>query len=259
MTQHSAPAVSETDLHAYADDQLPRERRAAVEAWLATHPEDASRVAAWQEQAEDLRAHFAPALDEPVPQAMAALFSARRERDRMFRRAMQAAAILLIAVAGAGAGWWGRGYIAPPQLAALPQEAARAHLVYTREVLHPVEVTASEEQHLVAWLSKRLGTAIKVPSLGSEGYHLIGGRLLPAATAEGTAAQFMYETRQGQRLTLYVRAGETGNDTSFRFAAEGQAAAFYWVDHGFGYALTGETGRDALLPVARTIYEQLTR
>lgn len=259
MTQQSASPVSETDLHAYVDDQLAPERRADVEAWLATHPEDAARVSAWQAQADDLRAHFSPQLSEPVPLAMAALFRARQRRDHVFRRAMAAAAILLLALGGAGAGWWARGYVSAPQLAALPQEAARAHLVYSREVLHPVEVGASEEQHLVAWLSKRLGTSLKAPSLNAEGYHLIGGRLLPSATPEGTAAQFMYETRQGQRLTLYIRSGESGEDTSFRFAAEGQAAAFYWVDQGFGYALTGEAGREALLPVARVIYEQLTR
>ncbi len=259
MTQQSVSPVSETDLHAYVDGRLAPGRRAEIENWLAEHPEDAARVSAWQRQAGDLRAHFAPELDEPVPPAMTALFLAPQKRDRVFRRALAAAAVLLVALAGAGAGWWARGYVVTPQLAALPQEAARAHLVYSREVLHPVEVTAGEEQHLVAWLSKRLGTSIKAPSLSAQGYRLVGGRLLPATTPEGTAAQFMYETRQGQRLTLYIRAGESGEDTAFRFAAEGRAAAFYWVDQGFGYALTGEVGRDALLPVARVIYEQLTR
>lgn len=259
MTRNSASPVSETDLHAYVDDRLPPERRADVEAWLVAHPEEAARVSAWQRQADELRAHYEPELAMPVPAAMTALFDGRQRRDALLRRVTQVAAMLLIAILGAGAGWWGRGYVAPPRIPALPQEAARAHLVYTREVLHPVEVTAAEEQHLVAWLSKRLGTAIRVPSLAAEGYSLVGGRLLPAATSGGTAAQFMYETRQGQRLTLYVRSGESGSDTSFRFASEGQAAAFYWVDGGFGYALTGEAGREALLPVARVVYEQLTQ
>lgn len=259
MTRNSASPVSEADLHAYVDDRLAPERRADVEAWLVTHPDEAARVSAWQRQTEELHAQYEPELDMPVPAVMAALFDGRQRHDFMLRRVMQVAAVLLVAVIGAGVGWWGRGYVAPPRIAALPQEAARAHLVYSREVLHPVEVTAAEEQHLVAWLSKRLGTTIRVPSLAAEGYSLVGGRLLPAATAGGAAAQFMYETRQGQRLTLYVRSGESGDDTSFRFASEGQAAAFYWVDGGFGYALTGETGREALLPVARAVYEQLTQ
>lgn len=256
MTLDPARPVTEAELHAYVDDRLVPEDRARIEAHLVTHPDDAARVAAWQQQADDLRAHFAPQLDAPVPAAMAALFARQQRSAQAFRRL---AAMLLIAVIGAAAGWWGRGALTPPpQSASLAAEAARAHLVYSREVLHPVEVPAAEEKHLLAWLSKRLGTSLRVPSLAAQGYTLIGGRLLPASTSDGTAAQFMYENRLGQRLTLYVRAGDEGDDTSFRFAGEGSAAAFYWRDGGFGYALTGESGREALLPVARAVYEQLT-
>ncbi|MEK9969660.1 MAG: anti-sigma factor [Ferrovibrio sp.] len=258
MNGRPAAAITDSDLVAYVDDRLPPERRADVEAHLALHAEDAARVTAWQQQADDLRAHFAPDLDEPVPAAMMAVFAA--QRPSLLKPAMRIAAVLALVVFGVGAGWYGRGLVAPAAVvAALPQEAARAHLVYSREVLHPVEVTAREEQHLVTWLSKRLGTALKVPSLSAQGFGLVGGRLLPASSGNNTAAQFMYENRQGQRLTLYVRTGEGGDDTSFRFAGEGRAVAFYWVEDGFGYALTGEAGREALLPVARSVYEQLTR
>lgn len=262
MTGGTASPVHEADLHAYVDDRLSAEERVRVEAHLVTHPEDAARVAAWQRQTEDLRGHFAGSLDESVPAAMAAVFARPQPGAAFLRGAMRVAAVLLVAAVGAGAGWWGRGYLMPQQLAivaALPQEAARAHLVYSSEVLHPVEVPAKEEKHLVAWLSKRLGKPLQVPSLTGQGYALVGGRLLPAASDNTAAAQFMYENSAGQRLTLYVRAGEPAGDTSFRFASEGRAAAFYWVDDGFGYALTGEAGRAALLPLARVVYEQLTR
>src|SRR3546814_16862359 len=92
VTQHSTSPVSETDLHAYVDDRLSPDRRADVAAWLAANPDDAMRVAAWQQQAEDLRAHFAPDLSTPVPPAMTALFSAGPRRQHVFRHALQAAA-----------------------------------------------------------------------------------------------------------------------------------------------------------------------
>ena len=260
MTGDSAKAISEADLQAYVDGRLSPGRRADIEAYLIRHPDDAARVTAWQQQADALRAHFAPALDAPVPPALAVLLAAPPRLGASLHIALRVAAVLLVALLSGAGGWWGRGYLAAPvQVAGLPQEAARAHLVYSREVLHPVEVPAREEQHLVAWLSKRVGTALKVPSLAPQGYTLVGGRLLPAASGNNAAAQFMYENRQGHRLTLYVRSGEGGSDTSFRFAGEGNAAAFYWVDGGYGYALTGEAGREALLPVARAVYEQLTR
>ena len=44
--------ISEDELHAYVDGELPAERRGAVEAWLASHPDDAARVAAWRKHAE---------------------------------------------------------------------------------------------------------------------------------------------------------------------------------------------------------------
>lgn len=258
MTGRAAAAITEADLVAYVDGRLPTERRADVEAYLALNSEDAARVVAWQQQADDLRAHFADDLNDPVPAEMAALFAA--QRPSVLGPMLRMAAVLALVLLGAGAGWYGRGALAPAAVvAALPQEATRAHLVYSREVLHPVEVTAKEEQHLVTWLSKRLGTALKVPSLSGQGFGLVGGRLLPASSGNHAAAQFMYENRQGQRLTLYVRSGEGGGDTSFRFTGEGNAVAFYWVEDGFGYALTGETGRETLLPAARAVYEQLTR
>lgn len=262
MTGESVSPVHDADLHAYVDDRLSAADRARVEAHLVTHPEDAARVAAWQRQSGELRSYFAGDPGGPVPVAMAALFARPDTGAMLLRSALRAAAVVLIALAGVAAGWWGRGYLLPQQraiVAALPQEAARAHLVYSSEVLHPVEVPAKEEKHLVAWLSKRLGKPLKVPSLSGQGYALVGGRLLPAASDNTAAAQFMYENGTGQRLTLYVRAGEPDGDTAFRFASEGRAAAFYWVDDGFGYALTGEAGREALLPLARVVYEQLTR
>lgn len=65
-----------------------------------------------------------------------------------------------------------------------------------------MEVAADQEAHLVAWLSKRLGTPLKVPRLDTLGFGLVGGRLLPGD--QGPVAQFMYQDGQGQRLTLYV-------------------------------------------------------
>ena len=49
-------AILEAELHAYVDGELPADRRKAVEAWLALHPDDAARVDAWRRQAEEIRA-----------------------------------------------------------------------------------------------------------------------------------------------------------------------------------------------------------
>jgi anti-sigma factor RsiW len=131
-----------------------------------------------------------------------------------------------------------------------------AHVVYSPEIRHPVEVGADQQEHLVNWLSKRLGTKLKAPVLGAEGYELVGGRLLPGE--QGAVAQFMYQDARGKRLTLYVsRLAGTQRDTAFRFSQEDRIAVFYWVDGSLGYALSGDLPKPELLAIATSVYKQI--
>src|ERR1019366_5230502 len=59
--------VTEDELHAYIDNELPAERRGDVEAWLAAHAEDAERVRSWRAMAEGLHARYDSVADEEVP------------------------------------------------------------------------------------------------------------------------------------------------------------------------------------------------
>jgi anti-sigma factor RsiW len=139
----------------------------------------------------------------------------------------------------------------------LPVRAAMAHVVYSPEVRHPVEVDAKQQDHLVKWLSKRLDVALKVPVLTPEGFELLGGRLLPGG--QGPVAQFMYQDAAGKRLTLYVTPTKKAEPkmTSFRFAKEGNVSVFYWIDEDCGYALSGEVDKNTLAKVATAVYKQL--
>jgi anti-sigma factor RsiW len=244
---------SEELLHGYADGRLSATEHARVEAWLAVHPEDRERVAAWRANDELLRRAYDAAVAGPIPERL--LQAAGRPRAPGLRIA---AALGWLALGLAG-GYALRDLTAPPaidRIASLPHDAAVAHAVYAPEVRHPVEVGADQEAHLVAWLSKRLGAELKVPALDGAGYRLVGGRLLPGEAAP--VAQFMYQDGAGRRLTLYVRrdAADTGA-TAFRYADEGRLGVFYWIDGKFGYALSAELPREALLPLASLIYGQL--
>ena len=102
-----------------------------------------------------------------------------------------------------------------------------------------------------------------MPTLGAQGYELVGGRLLPGE--DGARAQFMFQNEGGERITLYVGAIKTGTDsaaaggkeTAFRFTDEGPVPGFYWIDQGFGYAIAGKMPKAALLTLATAIYQQL--
>lgn len=251
MNDHNS-AISEFDLHAYVDDRLSEERRLDVQHYLATHPEDEDRVRHYQEQNKSLHALFDSVLAEPVP---AQLQTPRRRWNALLK---PAAAAALWIVVGGWLGWSLRGTYNGRSAAAInfAKQAAIAHAVYTPEVRHPVEVTAGEEEHLVNWLSKRLGNRLKVPHLSALGYELVGGRLLPGD--QGPVAQFMYQDKNGQRLTLYVRTDtKTERETAFRFAQEGNVNVFYWIDQRLSYALSGELRKDELLRIANVVYEKL--
>ncbi len=241
--------LAEAELHTYIDGALSESARAEIEAWLASHPEDAERLRAYAEQNTLLRSLYNPVLDEPVPAALLAV------RPHAWRRYAVAAAVFAL---GIGLGWMVRGMLIAPQVlpVSLARLAATAHVVYAPEVRHPVEVPAGEEEHLVSWLSKRLGTALKAPKLSPLGYELVGGRLLSGP--QGPVAHFMYQDGRGQRLTLYVsrQRGEP-RDTAFRFSQEDRVSVFYWVDGNYGYALSGEVKREQLLKVAEVVYKQL--
>lgn len=246
-------AATEADLHAYVDGVLAAERVAEVEAYLAAHPEEGARVAAYRQQNQALRQHFDEVLAEPVPQRLREP-AARRNGSPALRFAAVAACIAL----GGIGGWYLHAFHADQgtETTTWARRAAIAHVVYSPEVRHPVEVGADQEAHLVNWLSKRLGTEIKAPHLGVVGYTLVGGRLLPGE--RGAVAQFMYQDAKGQRLTLYVRTNsDDTRETAFRFAQENNVGVFYWLDRKLGYALSGEIDKAELLRVATAVYRQL--
>ena len=246
--------VSEAELQAYVDGQLSAARAAEVAQYLALHDDDAQRVAAYRRQNEALQAAFDPVLAEPVPIRLHALPDKRRSTKPLQRYAI--AAMLL--VVGGFPGWQLHAYVAAEraQTFYLARGAAVAHAVYSPEVRHPVEVGADQEEHLVRWLSKRLGASLKIPHLAAQGYALVGGRLLPSE--RGPAAQFMYQDMKGQRLTLYVRVSSDAREqTAFRFTQENSVGVFYWLDGRIGYALSGETDHGELLRVPEAVYRQL--
>ena len=255
------PLLKDTDLHAYVDGQLTAGRRTEVETLLAADHAAAERVRAFQAQNEALRKLFAPVLDEPIPDALrAAATPPAAKRSMLPRWSLQRiAASLAIAALGGLIGWLGHARYQPEMLVRnvpLPHQAAIAHAVFTPDVRRPVEVKAEQEDQLVTWLSKRLGTPVRPPKLGALGYELIGGRLLPGNS--GPVAQFMYQEASGQRLTLYVSTEHpTNRDTAFRFAREGQINVFYWIDGAYGYALSASIPKDELARIATAVYEQL--
>jgi anti-sigma factor RsiW len=230
-------------LSAFVDGELPETELAAVRAELERDPEGKARAATWQAQKAALKFLFGD-LDKDAPS-----FVVVRARPSPMRRVAIAAGWLVAGIAlGTAAG------IMLPRVlenardpATFARRADIAYAVYAPEVRHPVEVGAKDQAHLTSWLSKRLGRKISIPSLQEYGYSLVGGRLLPGE--KGPAAQFMYESRQGARLTLYVAQIPT-DEVAFRLLRDGDRRTFYWVSDHFGYALSGSISEAKLRAIA---------
>ena len=255
MTEHKIP-VTEDELHAYVDNELPAERRSDVEAWLAAHPEDANRVQSWRAMAEEVHARYDAVANEPVPR--------RLELERLVRQPRRwlygtIAATLAAFAVGGGVGWVARGATtsAPSSLQSFTLDALDAHRLYVVEVRHPVEVPGSERAHLQAWLTKRCGWDVRAPELGSTGLKLVGGRLLPGPS--GPASFLMYESASGERFTVYT-AKASDQATQMRYTTMDNDGAMFWADRGVGYAVSGGgSDRERLAQVARAVYEQVEK
>jgi anti-sigma factor RsiW len=246
-------AIGEMDLHAYVDGQLDASRRAEVEAYLAAHPEAAAEVQALRAQMQALHLRFDGVMNEPIPLRLTNALLPRRRSHAM------AAGFAWLAC-GLVAGWFAHGTMRPPAAAqtAFAKEALVAHTLYVSESRHPVEVSADQEAHLVAWLSRRLDAPIRAPDLQGQGFSLLGGRLLPGD--DSPLAQLMYQAPSGERLTLTVtRAAKPQPDTGFKVMERNGTSVFYWVDRDYGYALSGGIDRSRLLAVARAVDLQLRR
>jgi anti-sigma factor RsiW len=258
MIDRDSP-VTEEELHAYVDGELPADRLEAVTGWLAANPEQATLVAAWRAQAEAIRARYGAVANEPVPE--------RLKLDRLLRQsrasgrswaAWAAAAALVTFFVGGSAGWVARGVTTagPTNFEAFTSDALDAYRLYVVEVRHPVEVPGSDRTHMKAWLSKRLGYELNIPDLQSIGLKLVGGRLLPGPT--GAAAFYMYEGPSGERFTIYCAKAATP-ETALRFKQGDRFAAFYWVDDKVAYAVSGPANRDKLEKVAKSVYDQVDK
>ncbi len=248
----------ENDLHALVDGKLSPEYRAQVESALAGNPALRAEVESWHAQRDALRALGMNAAEGTVPVRLLNAIQPRRAPWLPWLGGAFAGAMMVVA------GWLGHAWFAgtveaPDARARFVRDAVVAHAVYSPEVRHPVEVGADQSAHLVQWLSKRLGTQLKVPALQSQGYELVGGRLLPGD--EGARAQFMYQSAAGERITLYVTVlpkGASPGATAFRFEEGDPVSAFYWIDNQLGYALAGNLPRDSLLEISKLVYGQLT-
>ncbi len=171
----------------------------------------------WKRQNDSLRTMFASVLFEPVPLRLlptsvvppkavspcrASATEPKRERtgasapDRpagLVATTMLGVALVAFA-AGALASFGTDDFGLSPRARAMPpvedadalQEertftarATETHSAFLSDLVRPVELTAADEPRLLRWLQHSLSGALRIPNLQSQGWTLIGGRVVP--------------------------------------------------------------------------------
>jgi anti-sigma factor RsiW len=242
-------------LHAFADGELEGNERKAMERLLAENEEARKALSAINYQKSELSKAYGSAVDEPVPQSLIATAQGRTTRG-MLPYAAMAASLALLLIGGAG-GWYSAVNSDSLQAADLARRALIAHEVFSVEVKHPFEVAAAEQEHLQKWLSKRVGDEVKIPDLNSEGFSLLGGRLL--AGENSPAGQLMYESADKQRLTVFISANDRESNEELSVVQNGKLYTCYWRDGKLAMAVTGEMAKDDMMSLAKNIYEQMEK
>lgn len=263
MTNDPNRPITDAEIMAYADGELAGERRAEVEAYLASHLDKAAEVAAIHRQNEGIAALFGAVATQPIPSRLDphVLAAGLRRRSAWSWQGMAMAATVLVAL-GLGGGYLLRDAVDPRETPseALVESAVTAHALFVKENRHAVEVAAAEKQHLVTWLSNRIAAEIDAPDLTAEGFTLVGGRLLPPGlyTEAGPAAQLMYENAAAERLTVYITGALPDKKDAYEFVTVASLDAFYWANDEITCTVVGALPEAEMKMVAKKVYQQLT-
>ena len=241
---------SERDLHAYVDHQLSDVDRRLVETFLATDPQAAAQVRAWQRDAQALRAALGGALQHPSNPDLDPVVI-RQRLKRQSRRHLASAAALLIAVSVGGfSGWQAREMtLASPQLPMT--DALQAYRLIAQQGLLPADYKVGDDGDMQGWLDRYFTRANRLPDLSGAGFKPASGRLL--STEQGPAAMVVYENQGGQKISFYVRPPGPKNFLLPRGSrSDGELQAEYWSGSGYNYAMVSPADTPAARMLKQT-------
>ncbi len=251
--------ISEEELHAFVDDQLDRDAssltsratcRSTPMSRAGSPPTGPSARRCVPLSARWRPSRIPPRLDLQL------LIQQRLAQRRIPWRA--AAAVLLAFVLG-GAGEWFLHFGAPEptlSISLLSEQAVANHMVYTADRRRPTELGADQRDDLARWVSNRLNHKVAPPDLAADGYSYIGGRL--AATPDGPAGMFMYDDKQGVRLTVFVLPLSGAENSPMQHVESAKVDGVAWIDKGIGYTVVGKLPQEELRRLAEQVRQQLS-
>jgi len=242
--------ISEDELHAYLDGELPDARRPAVEAYLREHPEDARRLGVYRDDGAAIKRIFSHGVAATHPRRPSGPRSWRSGPTVSRRHAVAAALILAV---GAVAGWFGRERINDTDMERLAHQAAAAHLILNGPGVEPLATSSLGE--LSRRMSSALGVRTELRDPSGTGYKIVGARIVPLA--KGRAVQLVMRGLADETITFYFEGRPGAKETPIRRIAGNGLTTLVWEDDDLACAITGALEPKKLEEVGRRIYEAL--
>lgn len=248
MNGNHDETIDELDLLAYVDGRLDRDpvRKAAVEAYLRDHPEDAARAEAYVLQNNAIRAAYAGVAEQPVPDRfMKALDMDPAVRFKPVLRATAAAAALALA---ASVGWWAGQSDDHDQRSLLTQSFVE-QTMYS----HFGTTTASTSgngQPLVS-LSQRLSLELQPPDLSAFGFRQVDMQAI--GSSGNGAVRVTYADASNRSINLFLRTRWEDSAPVVNFVKRDGVSMAYWLDGPLVYGLAAQIERERLADIAKHI------
>ena len=231
------------DLSAYLDGELDQNRRAAVERFLAEHPEMAARLSEYRRRDAALRKAF----DEYPAHRAAPTPTIRLQITTSRWRACFAAVILCLAVIAGG--WWlyGPSRTMNREPAALMQNATAAHLHYLSEAKAGSGVAAIRKD-ISPKLKAAMGGDVRSPNLSAFGFRLVGVEEFPDGLRP--AVLFAYRDASGHWVSCYFQLVHGMRGTGFREGEEAGLHVSFRLTPRLAYAVVGSLAAEQLKRIA---------
>ena len=243
-------AVSDTDLHAFIDGELPPERAAAVEAAMARDPVLAARVRDFHADKLALIATYGPLVHAPVPAALQA--AARAGPRPPVTRRWGPRYVVLAAAAALAASLMLTLMPRGPRDPAIEQALAARDNARTpsRELdgRDANSVTAADQA-----MSAMLGNPVRAPDLGRAGFKLISAEIYGQTPPD--AVQLRYEDGARRLFTVFLRP-PAGPD-AFEVTQRGPVRICVWQNADLTAVMTGELSTPELFRLASLAYSSL--
>lgn len=241
--------VTESEIHAYLDDELDLGRRLAVEHHLACDPQAAARFMADLELRTALRMVVGNPGEPPAAMSEAAAliadrlnsaakFEPRRLFDRPIMRLLAAAALLAVIILP------GRNVLASP-----PDFVNDAVDAYRTGLLRAAMASQLETPRFDP-VEVRRSTHIRMPRLPAR-WVVTDAQIFPSD--QGPALQLMVNTPAEEKMSIFaVRATSDAPEEPVAVRHDGASVA-YWREGDMSYALTGSAEPEELDSAAEDI------